>query len=75
MRIQHTGITVKNIDKAVEFYRDVIGLKLSVAPTEPAGGDDLSAGVGVPGACLRQALLRRTTAVLNFLNTKPRRRR
>ncbi len=57
MKILHTGITVKDIDKAVLFYRDVIGLKVTVPPTEPADGEDLSKGVGVPQACLRQAIL------------------
>ena len=57
MKILHTGITVKDIDKAVPFYRDVLGLELVVSPTDPADGEELSAGVGVPGACLRQAVL------------------
>ena len=57
MKILHTGITVKDIDSALVFYRDVIGLKVLVEPTPPAEGEELSAGVGVPGACLRQALL------------------
>lgn len=57
MKILHTGITVKNIDRAVPFYRDVLGLDLTVPPTDPAEGEELSKGVGVPGACLRQAVL------------------
>ncbi len=57
MKILHTGITVRDIDKAVLFYRDVLGLELVVPPTDPAEGAELSAGVGVPGARLRQAIL------------------
>ncbi len=57
MKILHTGITVKDIEAAVLFYRDILGLKLVVSPTEPAEGVELSKGVGVPGARLRQAIL------------------
>lgn len=57
MKILHTGITVKDIEKAVVFYRDVLGLTLVVPPTEPAEGAELSRGVGVPNARLRQAIL------------------
>ncbi len=57
MKVLHTGITVKDIDKAVLFYRDILGLELKVPPTDPVDGLELSIGVGVPGACLRQAVL------------------
>ena len=57
MKILHTGITVRDIEKAVPFYRDVIGLELVVPPTDPAEGEELSKGVGVRNACLRQAVL------------------
>jgi len=57
MKILHTGITVKDIERSVVFYRDVLGLKLLVPPTEPAEGIELSKGVGVPSARLRQAIL------------------
>ncbi|MEM4936474.1 MAG: VOC family protein, partial [Sulfolobales archaeon] len=28
MKIDHVGIAVKNLDEAVKFYRDVLGLEL-----------------------------------------------
>lgn len=41
MRIEHTGIVVKNLDKEVAFYRDVIGLRIlrEAEVSAPSGGD------------------------------------
>ena len=54
----HTGITVSNLDASVAFYRDVLGFELVTGPTDVFEGEELSTGVGVPGASLRLALLR-----------------
>jgi len=54
--IFHTGITVSDLDQSIPFYRDVLGLKLITGPTEVFEGDELSQGVGVPGARLRLAI-------------------
>jgi catechol 2,3-dioxygenase-like lactoylglutathione lyase family enzyme len=35
----HTGITVSNLERSIEFYRDVIGFKLEIPPTEVFEGD------------------------------------
>ena len=56
--IFHTGITVSNLDKSIEFYRDKLGLKLTLGPTDVFEGDTLSAGLGVPGATLRLAVFK-----------------
>jgi len=56
--IFHTGITVSDLDRSVEFYRDVLGLELMMEPTEVFEGEKLSRGVGVPNASLRQAVLK-----------------
>ncbi|MDD3296567.1 MAG: VOC family protein [Candidatus Omnitrophica bacterium] len=34
--IRHTGIVVENLDKALVFYRDILGLKVSKQAQEPA---------------------------------------
>ena len=34
IKVRHTGIVVKNIEKAVNFYRDVLGLRLISYITE-----------------------------------------
>lgn len=44
----HTGITVTNLDRAVEFYRDVLGL--AVLDRFTVSGAAFAAAVGVEGA-------------------------
>ena len=44
----HVGITVSDLDRAVEFYRDVLGL--DVLAEFSVGGDAFATGVDVPGA-------------------------
>ena len=52
----HTGITVSNLERSLEFWRDVLGFELSHR-TEQAG--DLAAEItGVPGAKLSLAVLK-----------------
>ena len=53
----HTGITVSNLDRAIPFYRDVLGFEVVTGPTDVFEGDELSTGVGVPGARLRLAIV------------------
>jgi catechol 2,3-dioxygenase-like lactoylglutathione lyase family enzyme len=54
----HTGITVSDLDKSIEFYRDTLGLELTLGPTEVFEGDALSAGLAVPDARLRLAVFK-----------------
>lgn len=35
-RAWHIGITVSDIEKSINFYRDILGLKLLDGPTLPA---------------------------------------
>jgi catechol 2,3-dioxygenase-like lactoylglutathione lyase family enzyme len=44
----HVGITVTDLDRAVEFYRDTFGL--AVLDRFTVSGEGFSTGVGVPGA-------------------------
>lgn len=44
----HVGLTVSNLDRAVAFYRDVLGL--SVLSRFAVGGDAFATGVDVEGA-------------------------
>lgn len=53
----HTGITVNDLDVSVSFYRDVLGLKVQVAPTDWFEGEELSDGLGVENAILRLCIL------------------
>jgi catechol 2,3-dioxygenase-like lactoylglutathione lyase family enzyme len=44
----HVGTTVSDLDRAVEFYRDVLGFELLSEFT--VSGESFATGVGVPGA-------------------------
>ena len=50
----HTGISVKDLDKSVAFYRDILGLTLAKVEDEKATrGEKL----GVPGAVIQIAVM------------------
>lgn len=51
--IVHSGITVRNLDVSIPFYRDVLGLELvKQEPVRKSRGEKL----GVPGAVIRIAV-------------------
>jgi len=51
----HVGITVSDLDRAVAFYRDTLGL--AVLDRFTVGGEAFATGVSVPGATGRFAHL------------------
>ena len=53
--INHTGLTVSSLDRALSFYRDALGLEV-VMQQEKEGGY-LAAITGYPGAHVRMAHL------------------
>lgn len=55
--LHHVGITVKDLEASIRFYHDVLGLPFSNEPSPWFEGEELSRGVGVPGAALRQVSL------------------
>jgi catechol 2,3-dioxygenase-like lactoylglutathione lyase family enzyme len=55
--LHHVGVTVKDLDASIRFYHDVLGLSFANEPTPWFEGEELSRGVGVPGAALRQVSL------------------
>ena len=52
----HTGITVSNLERALAFWRDVLGFELSHRPHQT--GDLASEITGVPGAEISIAVLK-----------------
>jgi catechol 2,3-dioxygenase-like lactoylglutathione lyase family enzyme len=69
--IFHAGITVSNLDRAIEFYRDVLGFTVEIEPTDIIEGEEVSKGLGVPKARLRLATLKAgdsTVELLEYLN-------
>jgi catechol 2,3-dioxygenase-like lactoylglutathione lyase family enzyme len=52
-RLHHTGLTVRDLDRSLAFYRDRLGMEVVMAQ-EKRGGY-LAAIVGYPGAHVRMA--------------------
>ncbi len=55
-RLHHTGYTVSDLDRSLDFYRDLLGCEV-IATQEKQGGY-LAAIVGYPDAHVRMAHLR-----------------
>ena len=54
--IQHFGITVSNLDNALHFFCDLLGMEAVLI--KEAGGERSSTILGIPGVTLRIAVLR-----------------
>ncbi|WP_135824048.1 VOC family protein [Halorussus ruber] len=65
----HFGVTVTDLDRAVEFYRDVLGLDLLDRFT--VSGEAFSTGVGVDGATGRFAHLDADSARVELVEYDP----
>lgn len=55
--IHHVGLVVRDLDRSIYFYHDILGLPFANEPTPWFDGPELEKGVGVPGARLRQVSL------------------
>ncbi len=71
-RIYHVGITVKNLEKTVNFYRDILGLKMVEPPTKACAEKNNGKPVGVEGAITRICLFEIAEGhVIEFLEYLP----
>jgi catechol 2,3-dioxygenase-like lactoylglutathione lyase family enzyme len=65
--VHHTCITVSNLEKSLEFYRDVLGLELVMTEESQRSQDDRSDNLGVPRAQVKLALLRAGDAQVELI--------
>jgi len=54
-KYSHSGFIVKNLDRSLEFYRDILGMELKMRWIETPEQCDV--GMGVPGCTLELAQL------------------
>lgn len=70
--VHHIGITVPDLDRAIEFYNGVLGLDFVNEPSPVFDDPALGVAVGVPGGGLRQVSLALGEAVVELLEyTQP----
>jgi glyoxylase I family protein len=55
--VHHVGLVVRDLDRSIYFYHDLLGLPFANEPTGWFEGPALEKGVGVPGARLRQVCM------------------
>jgi catechol 2,3-dioxygenase-like lactoylglutathione lyase family enzyme len=65
--VHHTGITVSNLERSIEFYHDVLGLDFVTEPSPVFSGEELATGLGVPGASLRLVIFKAGNARVELL--------
>jgi catechol 2,3-dioxygenase-like lactoylglutathione lyase family enzyme len=65
--VHHTCITVSDLERSIEFYRDVLGLQLVMTEESERSGDDRSKALGVAKAKVKLAILRAGDAQVELI--------
>jgi catechol 2,3-dioxygenase-like lactoylglutathione lyase family enzyme len=65
--VHHTCITVSDLERSIQFYRDLVGLELVMTEESERSGDDRSDALGVPSAKVRLAILRAGQAQVELI--------
>jgi len=65
--LHHVGITVSDLERAIDFYHGVLGLPFANEPSPVFDDPELGPAVGVPGAALRQVSLALGEVILELL--------
>ena len=65
--LHHVGITVADLERAIDFYHGVLGLGFVSEPSPVFDAPSLGPAVGVPGAALRQVNLALGDTILELL--------
>src|SRR3954449_3865915 len=68
--VHHVGLVVRDLDRSIWFYHDVLGLPFSNEPTPWFDSPELGPAVGVPGAALRPVSLLVGVTTLELLQYK-----
>lgn len=73
--IHHVGLVVKDLDRSIYFYHDILGMQFANEPTPWFEGPELEKGVRVPGGKLRQVSLwvddRSTLELIEYASPQP----
>lgn len=64
--VGHTGITVSDLDRAIMFYRDILGLPVS--DKVQAAGEFLEKVTGVPGAVVEACFVRAPNHIIELVS-------
>jgi catechol 2,3-dioxygenase-like lactoylglutathione lyase family enzyme len=65
--VHHTCITVSEMERSIQFYRDLLGLELVMTEESERSGDDRSKALGVPQAKVKLAILRAGDAQIELI--------
>ena len=64
--IHHTAISTPDIDRAIAFYRDLLGFEVLVDGAWPPGVESVDTLIGLKNSAARMAMLKKGNAMLEL---------